>query len=304
MEKYDGICGIVVTYKPNLYILQQLLTNLQSRLQAVVIVDNTESDTVKTWFKQNSYPYSCFFLSDQINSGVAAAHNKGICWAKEHDFEYVVLFDQDSLPDQDMVSSLLTTHKHLETKGVPIALVGPKYVDSRINQAASFIKFKNCWMWRINCSKQIEFHPVEYLITSGSLIKISVFDTVGLFDASLFIDYVDIEWGLRANSYGLKSFGVCNAVLRHAMGDKMVKHPLRKASLPLHSPLRNYYMFRNAILLYKKSFIPWCWKITDAWRLILRFIFYAVFAAPRWHRIQMMIRGMWHGIRGDTGRYH
>jgi len=307
MEMSDATCAIVVTYQPDFGILQQLLTALQSQLETVVIVDNTESELVKIWFEETwqQAPFApFFFLHSDSNEGVAAAHNRGICWAKAHHFEYVALFDQDSLPAQDMISSLLTAHRDLERRGVPVCLVGPKYVDNRINQAASFIKFKNGWMRRINCSKEIEYHHVEYLITSGSLIKVSAFDIVGLFEASLFIDYVDVEWGLRANSCGLKSFGVCNAVLMHAMGDKMVKHPLRKASLPLHSPLRNYYMFRNAILLYRKSFIPWCWKMNDGWRLILRFIFYAVYSAPRWHRIQMMGRGVWHGLRGDTGRYH
>ncbi|MEN8217456.1 MAG: glycosyltransferase family 2 protein [Pseudomonadota bacterium] len=303
MERYKYVCAIVVTYQPDLGILQQLLTRLKD--QAVVIVDNTESDTVKGWFEQAWQHCQHFaFLHSGTNLGVAAGHNRGICWAKERHFEYVVLFDQDSLPATDMISLLLAAYIDLESKGENVSLVGPKYVDSRINQAASFIKFKGCWMRRLNCSGAIEYHPVEYLITSGSLIKISVFDTVGQFDASLFIDYVDVEWGLRANSYGFRSFGVCNAVLMHCMGDVMVKHPLAKASLPVHSPLRNYYMFRNAVLLYRKSFIPLCWKLNDGWRLILRFVFYAVYTTPRWHRIHMMGRGLWHGIRGRRGQYH
>ncbi|MCV5831057.1 hypothetical protein OFN28_30780, partial [Escherichia coli] len=48
---------------------------------------------------------------------------------------------------------------------------------------------------------------VDHLIASGSLIPVDVFEKIGGMDDSLFIDYVDVEWSLRARYQGLRCYG-------------------------------------------------------------------------------------------------
>jgi len=58
----------------------------------------------------------------------------------------------------------------------------------------------------------------DYVVSSGALIPLAVLDQVGMMDESLFIDYVDSEWGLRAKSRGHLSFGICAAQMVHCLG--------------------------------------------------------------------------------------
>ena len=58
---------------------------------------------------------------------------------------------------------------------------------------------------------------MDYLIPSGCLIPMSVLDKMGGMRDDLFIDYVDIEWGLLASHHGFQSYGVCTTHKHHPL---------------------------------------------------------------------------------------
>ena len=140
---------------------------------------------------------------------------------------------------------------------------------------------------------------VDYLIASGCLIPISTLDVAGDMNEQLFIDYVDIEWGLRAAYRGFQSYGACAARMHHDLGDEPIMFLGR--SIPLHSPVRHYYHFRNAVWLYRQPWLKLHWKLADAWRLVLKYGFYTIFAKPRHLHWWMMTRGIWDGVRNRMG---
>ena len=72
----------------------------------------------------------------------------------------------------------------------------------------------------------------------------------------LFIDWVDIEWCLRAESQGLESYIVPSAIMMHSIGDDTVR--VLGRDINLHSDLRNYYMVRNATYLLRVSTMRRC----------------------------------------------
>jgi rhamnosyltransferase len=140
---------------------------------------------------------------------------------------------------------------------------------------------------------------VDYLIASGSLIPLATLNAVGAMAEDLFIDYVDIEWGLRARGLGFRSYGVCAARMEHNLGEAPIR--ILGHSVPLHSPLRHYYHFRNAVWLYLNGNMPLHWKCADGWRLVLKYGFYTLFARPRLAHVRMMSRGILDGLRGRLG---
>ena len=125
-------------------------------------------------------------------------------------------------------------------------------------------------------------------------------DAVGDMRESLFIDYVDIEWGLRAKSKGFLSFGACGAGMAHDLGDEPFVFFGKK--YPHHSALRHYYHFRNAVWMYRQPWLPVHWKLADGWRLLLKYGFYTLFAKPRHQHWWMMTKGVWHGLTDRMGR--
>ncbi len=184
-------------------------------------------------------------------------------------------------------------------EGKRVAAAGPRYLDERQNNPPPFIKVHGLRVTRCPCLNEGDVVEVDYLIASGSLIPMATLDAVGGMAEDLFIDYVDIEWGLRAASRGFQSYGVCAAAMEHDLGETPIRFLGR--SLPLHSPLRHYYHFRNAVWLYINGDVPRNWKLADGWRLVLKYGFYTVFAVPRMAHFRMMSRGILDGLRGRLG---
>jgi rhamnosyltransferase len=123
---------------------------------------------------------------------------------------------------------------------------------------------------------------------------------VGCFREDLFIDYVDVEWYLRTTQKGYSLWGVCAATMQHDLGDEPIS--LFGRTVFAHSPLRHYYLVRNAIALYRSPAISLRWKWSDAIRLTKKSIFYMLFASPRREHIRMMAKGLRDGLAGQMGQ--
>jgi len=292
----SNVVGVVVTYQPSLEVLEQLLDALVPQVTSVVIVDNGSHSDLAAWSRGRHAGSIEVLLLDE-NKGIAAAQNVGIQWARNHGAEFVLLMDQDSIPAPDMVDKLMAS---IAKQPLPAA-AGPRYLDERQNNPPPFLRVQGLRLERCACSSENSVVPVDYLIASGCLIPMSVLDLVGGMRDDLFIDYVDIEWGLRANYHGFQSYGVCSAHMLHSLGD----HPIKffGKNIPVHSPLRHYYHFRNAVILYKTPWVPLNWKAVDGWRLCLKYVFYSLFTKPRRAHWRMMTVGVWHGLVGRSGKY-
>lgn len=290
------IVAIVVTYQPSLDILANLLDLLAPQISSVVVVDNGSHADLAAWNNERD-THTVELLQLGENLGIAAAQNIGIQWARDREAEFVLLMDQDSIPSPNMVEKLMSV---ISKQSLPAA-AGPRYMDDRQNNPPPFIRVRGLSLNRCACTTEKSVVLVDYLIASGCLIPMSILDKVGVMREDLFIDYVDIEWGLRASHYNFQSYGVCAAHMQHSLGD----HPIKfmGKSIPLHSPLRHYYHFRNAVLLYKEPWVPLNWKLVDGWRLCLKYVFYSIFANPRIAHWHMMTLGVWHGLIGKSGKF-
>jgi rhamnosyltransferase len=291
------VLAVVVTFNPELSVLHKMLLEFKRQNVKVLIVDNGSSIP---FVHDLSINIADDFVNHTLladNLGIAFAHNIGIEYAKKSGFKYVLLMDQDSVPYERMVHALFEQAEKLEKFGS----IGPRYIDERQNNPPPFMQIIGLKLVRHACSTDVDVVPVDYLISSGSLISLATLDVVGGMREDLFIDYVDIEWGLRAKTMGYQSYGVCGAKMSHSLGENPVR--FFKKVIPLHSPLRHYYHFRNAVLLYKSQWLPLNWKIVDGTRLILRYGFYTLFAIPRLQHWWMMTLGLVHGLINRSGKY-
>lgn len=301
MSTPTNIAAIVVAYYPDLQALERLLSALRGQVGSVVIVDNGLDGSFRRWFDERVGGNEVLIaLGDNI--GVAAAQNKGIDWAMRHDMTYVILFDQDSIPEPDMVSQLLWAIRKKTALGIRVAAVGPRYYDERNRRRPSFIRVSGFKAVKGACNKSGEIIESDIVISSGCLIPLAALRKVGGPLNDLFIDQVDIEWCLRAKSHGYQTFVVCDAVMRHLLGEE--PKILFGRKLLHHSPLRHYYIFRNAVWLLFKAYIPLGWKLLFIRTLCLRFGFYILLVSPRLGYFKMMALGVWHGLRSRMGAFN
>lgn len=297
-----SICAVVVTYKPDLATLGHLLDALAPQVTSIVMVDNGSEMDLQAWNKARQSNAGELFLLGE-NKGIAAAHNVGIQWARNHRAEFVLLMDQDSVPMPDMVVRLRSTYAKLAAQGVPVAALGPQFRDSDKGSLSQFVKVGVLGFTRLACSPASPFVEADIIVSSGSLLPLAAIEAVGLMDEGLFIDHVDTEWCLRAKAKCFRIFGVCDAVMTHTLGEQRKKiWFLRQRSVPFHHPFRYYYMFRNSMLLYRRSYIPRNWKLADIAKCFRVVIFFSLAAPNRFACIKMMVLGLADGLKGISGK--
>ncbi|WP_432217391.1 glycosyltransferase family 2 protein [Pseudomonas kribbensis] len=302
-NQVPSVCAVIITFFPDLGNLRNLVESLSAQVDSIVIVDNGSSDSMELFASKLSIENKPVVLGLGENLGIGHAQNVGIEYAKTSGAAYVVLFDQDSCPEKNMVVKLLSAARELESSGVPLAAVAPGYKDFDGGRLSSFVRIGYFGFSRIDCAPDSKVVEADFLISSGSLIPLSAIAKVGGVDASLFIDHVDTEWCMRAKSMGLKLFGVNDAIMLHSLGDRRARFWfLRWRTVPYHSPFRYYYMFRNSILLQKRSYMPLRWKIADLVRCLRALVFFGIFSSDRMACVKMMLRGTRDGIAGITGK--
>jgi len=296
--------AVIVIYFPEQEVLDRLLRALAAQVACMVVVDNGTLESTRSFLQglAEEVP-SLEILSQQQNVGVASAHNIGIARLRTRCCTHVLLLDQDSIPAPDMVEKLLQACLQLELEGKRVAAVGPGYQDPRTGHASFFVRFGWLRFKRIYCDQLDKTPiPVDFLISSGSLIPIATLDQVGGMDERLFIDHVDTEWFLRAASLGCRAYGIGEARMEHSLGKgAAIRLWLgRWRHIAIHTPLRHYYMFRNSTLLYRRNYAPWKWIFSDSIRLVLTFFFFLAVSPDRLEQGRMMLKGLWDGIRKNT----
>ncbi|WP_185067155.1 glycosyltransferase family 2 protein [Pseudomonas brassicacearum] len=295
------VCAVIITYHPDLNNLQALLNSLASQVAQVVIVDNGSSASLELFADSQTNIQNLSVLSLGDNYGIGYAQNVGIEHAQKTGLKYVALFDQDSCPETEMIPRLCSAFEALQRQDIKVAAVAPCYKDTQGGVLSTFVRVGLFGFKRTAPSNV----PVEadFLISSGSLIPLSVIADLGGVDASLFIDHVDTEWCFRAKAHGYKLYGVPSAIMLHSLGDRRIRFWfLRWRTVPYHSPFRYYYMFRNSVLLQRRSYMPFCWKMADLGRCIRAAIFFGLFSTTRLACLRMMIRGAIDGMAGVTGK--
>jgi rhamnosyltransferase len=296
----QDVCALIVAYYPDHAALAYLAENMSAQSGAVVVVDNTGLDS------EARVPDGLWgvraVLRQPVNIGLAAAQNRGIEWIRAHDFNYVLLLDQDSMPHEGMVDSLVTVLEQVQ-RDMQVAAVGPQFHDLREPRGAPFIRLGFPFNRKIYCAGAKGVIKSNFLISSGMLVPLHVIDHVGEMNEGLFIDNVDLEWGFRAQSMGYGLYGVCAAVMQHRLGESRHELPFEMGRVVVHGPVRLYYIMRNRVLLYGMAHTPRIWIAQDVLRIIIKFFLFSVLIGPRLRNIRAMVRGLCDGLRGRTGAY-
>jgi rhamnosyltransferase len=295
------IFAVIVTYKPDHERLGQVLAATRDAVNGVILVDNG-SPAIDEERLRSVCP-SLVVSRFDTNRGIAAAQNRGIALASSAGASLALFLDQDSVPQPEMVSRLCATLQRLQSEGHKVACVGPQVRFPGSRELSVFVRLGWIRRRREECRDASMAIECDFLIGSGTLIPMRVIEEVGGMEEDLFIDQVDTEWCLRARSMGYRVFGACGAILEHSLGETRQRIWLgRWRRLPRHKPFRYYYIFRNTLLLFGRSYVSSKWMLFQLQWLAALFLMYGVFSRKRGGELKMMLKGIVHGIRGVTGK--
>ncbi|WP_230939348.1 glycosyltransferase family 2 protein [Burkholderia diffusa] len=284
---------VIVFYRPDHGCVAR--ANRLAKVWPCVVVDNTESVFTPAALGLDA---RVDYIANGANLGIATALNQGIERLIATGCRSALLFDQDSEPSYELLVELPRTLGAERARNGRVALIGPAYEDARLGGVAPFVRFGYLKLRRIQ-PEGVQPIDVDFLITSGSCVNLDVWRDIGPMDDALFIDFVDLEWCVRARSKGYSVLGAPALRLTHELGGEPVK--VFGRSYPGHGPVRHYYLFRNAIALIRRAYVPWSWKSTELVKMPVRLAIYALFMQPRLAHLRLSLLGIWHGLTGRTG---
>ena len=297
----DRLATVTVTWQPDLALLQAQLQVLPAACLKV-LVDNGSPPALQAALAQlaGRVP-NVRLLCNAHNAGLAAALNQGVRQLGEavQPADFVLLLDQDSVPQPGCVDALLAGWRALQGQGVPVGAVGPVLRDPDTGLTHGFHQMRSGrWTRCFPPATSRVPVPCASLNGSGTLLPRTLFDACGGLEAGLFIDHVDTEWSFRLVAAGYQLFGLPQAEFSHRMGDASRRLWLFGWRVwPQRSPQRHYFLFRNAVALLRRRYVPLVWKTSAVVKLLVTVAVTLVLGPGRLAQCRAMARGIRHGLR-------
>lgn len=178
------------------------------------------------------------------NIGIAAGIRLTIAQALKEGYDFLWMFDQDSEPTSTCLEQLMKTYQE-QAEG-SIGIIAPHAIDARTGETVEPARFLGDRFKGYKAPSQTQPFDCDAPITSGSLLWLHTYPHVESPDPRLFIDGVDLDYGMRLRQAGLRNVVVPTAIMKHRFGEPLeVRFAGRKKTIQLYSALRHYYICRN-----------------------------------------------------------
>lgn len=294
--------SVIVAYYPDQEKLCALVLSLSMQTELVCIVDNTPGCS-QEWHEEVRGIPRTHLVVLKSNLGIAHAQNRGIEIMVNLRCGAIAIFDQDSSVGSNFIQLALSEASFVAPLlNKPIAVIGPNYQNENGADISPFVRVSFGRLTRIERKSELDrFCLPVFLIASGSIIFVDAIRGVGFMREELFIDYVDADWCLRAQAAGFCCVGLWNISMKHSIGEQSINILGRKISF--HSPVRHYYLTRNAIYLYFHTNLPLSWKIADGISLVFKFALYSVLGLPELTHFRYMTKGFLDGLSRTMGAH-
>lgn len=290
------VATVTVTFNPDLDLLRTQLAALPRESLKQVVDNASRPDILQHIALLVSQTPSAQLLPNDENLGLAAAINRGVRAVRDAapDTRYVLLVDQDSEPAPGSVEALVTGFEALQARGKRVGCVGPTLLDVATGLTHGFHQCsRRRWKRVYPAPGATTPVPCANLNGSGTLVPVDLFLDLGGLEDDLFIDHVDTEWAFRVQAHDYRLFGIPQAVFRHRMGDTSRRIWLfRWRVWPVRSPRRHYFLYRNAVILMRRGYVPRVWKVWAVAKLAMTTCVTVMIGPQRLAQLRAMLAGL------------
>jgi GT2 family glycosyltransferase len=214
-------------------------------LSQIIIVDNGSTDGSITTLR-NKYQ-TIFIIDAKENLGYAAGVNLGIEYALSQDYKWFLLLNNDTLVAVDFIKEMhngtLTCKEYSILAPIILYHSNPStiwFLGERLigKTLLTINSYKNH-----NIDQTLpQLIPTDFTNGCAMMVSRSVFEKIGLFDATLFMYGEEVDFCWRARLAGFKF--ACFTAAR-------IWHKISKSSNSTQ-PLSRYLRIRNQILFYRR----------------------------------------------------
>jgi rhamnosyltransferase len=182
--------------------------------------------------------------------GLAGAYNQGAEVLLAWQCDLIFLLDQDSDIDASFFEEMMRAAAGL----TGAFLLGPKIYEIELQKCMPVIPPDKRLPKPFRIDDQTAgLFPTLCIISSGSAISAAAYRKLGAFREDYFIEYVDVEYSLRARSQGVPVYMNAAVTLRQNNG-RIQRHG--RLFTTNHAAWRRYYIARNMVhclKLYRSS---------------------------------------------------
>ncbi|MEH6418350.1 glycosyltransferase [Pseudomonas sp. CGJS7] len=184
--------------------------------------------------------------------GISGAYNRGAQVLFGRGCQVMFLLDQDSQLGADFFDGMM---RACARTGGDAFIVGPKVFEANLGRYLPVFspELRMPKPERID-DRQQGLIPTLFVISSGSAVSAAAFRKLGEFREDYFIEYVDIEYGMRATREGVPVFVNAGVEIRQKVGE-YVKRGIFSTSN--HVAWRRYYASRNAVHALRSNASRW-----------------------------------------------
>lgn len=184
--------------------------------------------------------------------GISGAYNVGARALFGAGRRVVFLLDQDSQLGADFFAGMM---RACARAGRDDFIIGPKVFEVNLGRYLPVFSPEA----RLPKPERIDERseglvPTLFVISSGSAVSAAAFARIGEFREDYFIEYVDIEYGMRATRNGVPVLVNAEVEMRQQVGE-YVKRGIFSTSN--HVAWRRYYASRNAVHALRSNASRW-----------------------------------------------
>jgi rhamnosyltransferase len=223
------LAACVILYNPDDSVVGNVMSYLDS-VDKIWLIDN--SDKMVSAIDPLRSEKKIQYVQLTQNFGIAYALNRACEAALEEGFDWILTMDQDSSIDVGKFFPFLNPDKN-------VAAI----------YAASFAGTKDRWI------KPYDeyFNEIHYTITSGCVMSLDIWKSVGGFDENLFIDEVDHDMCMKIRNFGRKILTTRVPCLNHVIGVALDNMPEVESKTRFRpQPFRSYYQVRNSLIMVNR----------------------------------------------------
>lgn len=286
-----GCAAAIVAFKPDAELIVALARAVAREAMPVIVFANSP---IEPGVAQRLGACGAELIVASANVGLGEAFNQCADAARARGAKRLLLLDQDSEAPDGLVAALKEAMDRLTLRGDVPGVIGPRIV------APPGVVFRAPrYFPKVGARPLGAARPVEYVISSGSLIDLDTLSRVGPFRADFFIDAIDTEWCFRAWSRGASCWVLSDVELRHRIGEGIVRNLGR--AIPRQAKFRLYAYVRNQSHCLTLAHVPLAWKALIAAHVLRVVLVSWVDQRFSLHFLGAMFQAAQRGLRGKLG---